>query len=187
MTVIDLPTTTTDERPPDSFDAWCHADGCGIELDYSGKGRRPKFCATHRLEGERRPPKARANKPKATGANAQLAASATDALVQLNTFAVMGLMLTGMSATAGALSNAEDGFRESTNAALLTDPELCRTILRAGSTGGKVALAISYAMLAAAVAPVAVLEFKANRAIAQTEKEELPDADNRPEQPSATE
>lgn len=175
---------TPDELPPAAFDAWCHAPSCGIELHYSGKGRRPKFCSTHRLEGERRAPKTRAPRPKPTGQNAQLAGTATEALVQLNGLIAMALMLTGMPATASALAEAEEGFRESTHAALLTDPDLCRVILRAGSTGGKVALGISYAMLAVAVAPTGVLEFKANRA--DKRGGELPDGDaDRAEVPSA--
>lgn len=165
-TLTELPPTDTmpdDETPPRIFDAACRT--CGIELPYSGKGRRPKFCAEHRLAGERRHPKVpRTTRKAPTGQNAQLATSATEALVQLNGLISMGLMLTRMPQTAIAMSEAEEGFRESTMAALLTDPDLCRTILRAGSTGGKVALGISYAMLGAAVAPVGVLEFRANRA-----------------------
>ena len=163
MTVSDIPVfSDTDQRPPAVFDAACRT--CGIELPYPGKGRRPKFCDEHRLAGERRVKVRPARAPKTTGVNAQLATSATEALVQLNGLVAMGLMLSRMPMTASALADAEDGFRESTHAALLTDPELCRTILRAGSTGGKVALTISYAMLATAVAPVGFLEIKANRA-----------------------
>ena len=172
-------TMPDDETPPRVFDAACRT--CGVELPYAGKGRRPKFCAEHRLAGERRPPKTRIHKPPA-GQNAQLAASATEALVQLNGLIAMALMLTRMPQTAIAMSEAEEGFRESTMAALVTDPALCKTILRAGSTGGKVALGISYAMLAAAVAPVGVLEFKANRS--EHAGGESSDVEDRAQEPS---
>ena len=93
----------------------------------------------------------------------------------------MGLTLVKLPMTAGALNDAQDGFRESTYNALLTDPELCRTILRVGSTSGKVALMISYSMLIAAVAPVGVLEYKlVQQAKKDNEELEAIDHEDRP-------
>jgi hypothetical protein len=66
--------------------------------------------------------------------------------------------------TAAALATANEGFEESAYQALLTDPKLCQLILKAGATSGKVSLVIAYGMLAVAVAPVAVAEFREKQA-----------------------
>jgi hypothetical protein len=130
---------------------------CGKEAGpYSGRGRHPKKCTEHRTT--------QVNKgTRVTGTNATLASQATEALCQINGFLTIGAMFAGMPATAGAITAAEDGFREQTYNALLTDPDLCRSILKAGVKSGKIALLISYLMLGAAVMPIAVLEFKAKQ------------------------
>lgn len=150
--------TNSDEIPTlDIIEYPCEV--CGREAGpYSGRGRKPKYCSDHKRN------KNTSSTPRVKGTNAGLAAQATEALVQINNMAAVGLMVMSYPETAGAISDRETTFREQTYNALLTDPGLCRTILRAGTTSGKAALAIAYGMFFTSLAPVAVMEFKERRA-----------------------
>lgn len=131
---------------------------CGKESGpYKGRGRKPKRCPEHKRGGASGSTSGNA---RTRGSSAVLAGQAVDALCQLNSFAGIGLMMTGYHATASALAEREEAFREQAYAALVTDPALCRMILRAGTTSGKVSLIIAYAMLGAGVAPTAIMEYK---------------------------
>ena len=145
-----------DEAPPSAFEYACQT--CGKELHYGGRGRKPKFCDEHKKGGS-------SNTVSRKGGNVQLATQAADALVQLNSLCAMGLMLAHLPETAGALASTEEGFRQQAINSLITDPALCKTILKAGTTSGKVSLLIAYAMLASAVVPVAVVEVKEAQAL----------------------
>ena len=135
---------------------------CGEPLDYSGRGRKPKYCAEHKKGGQR------TGVRSSTAKNEKLAAQATDALMQMNGLAALVFMLSGMPMTASAVTGAEEGLREQVHAALITDPELATKILSAGTHSAKISLVIAYGMFAAAVVPVGVMEFKQNK-----EKREL--------------
>ena len=141
---------------------------CGVALDYSGKGRKPKYCAEHRKSGQRTGVRASSQK------NERLAAQATDALMQINGIGALACMVLGMPLTASAITTAEAGLREQVHAALITDADLCSKILSAGTHSAKISLIIAYGMFAAAVAPVGVAEAKQlreRRAAAQEERE----------------
>lgn len=152
-----------DDAPPSTHEYACLT--CGTELHYGGKGRKPKYCDAHKPS---RSPSRRTTGPK----NEQLAAQATEALIQINGLASLGLLIAGLPLTATAIDNAKDGLREQLHAALITDPALCRTILRAGSGSAKLSLAVAYGMLAVSVVPVGVAEVRAKRAAAQSADEE---------------
>jgi hypothetical protein len=131
---------------------------CGREAGpYSGRGRKPKYCADHKRN------KNTNTSPRVKGTNASLAAQATEALVQINNMGAVFAMVLGYHETAGAISDKEEIFRQQTYSALLTDPSLCNVILRAGTNSAKLSLAISYGMFGAAIAPVAIMEFKEKR------------------------
>lgn len=106
--------------------------------------------------------------PKATrtstAGNARLAEDAANVLCNLNDIVTIGLTFTGLTTTAGAWNGGQDTFRSQAVAALENDPALCRTILRAGATGGKFALIMAYGMLAVGTVPVAVLELRERQA-----------------------
>lgn len=156
-----------DERPPSVYEHACLT--CGTEVTRKGdRGRWPKFCPAHKDA----PHRARTAGTPGKGTNAALAAQASEALCQVNALAVMGLMLAQLPDTASAVADREDVFREQAYAALLTDPALAKVILRAGTTGGKISLAIAYAMLGASVAPVAVMEFRAGREARREDRSE---------------
>jgi len=155
---VDIP---LDEAPPANFEYACQ--NCGTELHYSGKGRKPKWCDKHKSGGNSTGTRV----AKSGARNNTLALQAAAALTQVNSLIAVGLMVApkpfSFPLTASALAGAEEGFNEAAYNALITDPKLCQTILKAGGTSGKIALLIAYGMLAGAVAPVAVGEFKANR------------------------
>jgi hypothetical protein len=92
--------------------------------------------------------------------NERLAATATEKLVALNNALAVTLFTLRMPGTALGISAAEEDFRTATYEALLTDPELCRTIISMGKASGKLGLLIAYAALFYGVVPTAVAEFR---------------------------
>jgi hypothetical protein len=165
-----IPTDTPpDLAPPSNYDYSCET--CGKELFYAGKGRHPRFCDEHKTGGKTR--------GKGTGGNVVLARQASAVLSQLNGLITLGLMAPvdaiglPLPETASALASAADGFDEASYNALLTDPALCRAIMRGGGASGKVALLIAYGMLAVAVVPVGMAEHKERRRLSAV----FPDAD----------
>lgn len=114
-------------------------------------------------------PRKRPKRDSDSHRNARMPAKESEAkaaaalLSQLNGIATMGVMAVGFTDTAGQITSANEGFEEMAYQALLTDPALCRTILKAGTTSGKVALLIAYGMLATSVAPVAITEYRDKR------------------------
>lgn len=123
---------------------------------YGGRGPKPKYCEDHKRGTKRGTSKA----TKVTGATANLAAQATGVLVQLNGIMAIGLMAIGMNGTASAIAVANGTFEEQANAALLTDPELCKLILRGGVKSAKITLALAYVGMGTQVVPVAATEMR---------------------------
>ena len=138
---------------------------CGREAGpYGGRGRKPKYCDLHK-KGARKTGTAPKNN------NAVLAKQATDALVQMNGLFGTGIYVLGFPETSSAIAERSDAFEEQAYNALLTDPALCRMILRGGTTSGKLALLIAYSMLAGGVAPTAITEYRDRRAEKIAERE----------------
>jgi hypothetical protein len=147
-----------DTIPFDLSDVEYPCTECGREAGpYAGKGRKPTKCPDHK-------PGKGTRSPKVGGTNARLAEQATEALAQINNFMALGCMLGQFHATAGRIAEYDPTFRAQTYNALLTDPDLCRYILKAGTKSGKLALGVSYAMFAAAIMPTALAELKEKRA-----------------------
>lgn len=136
---------------------------CGEEAGpYGGRGRKPRKCPKHKSAQS-------GTNVRVKGANAALAAQAAEALCQLNNILTMPFMLLRYVATASAVARANDGFREMAYNALLTDPKLSASIVRGGTSGGKVALVIAYGVLGSAVGPVFMMEHKAKQPEEPTE------------------
>lgn len=109
----------------------------------------------------KRPVGSRKNGPTGPrGSNEQLAKQAASLLAQTNGLITTGLFLVGFQRTASAIAERNEPFEAQVAAALVTDPALCRTILKAGGTSAKLSLLIAYAMLAGSVAPVAISEYR---------------------------
>ena len=142
--------------PLDAVEYPCEV--CGKESGpYGGRGRKPRRCAEHKRA-------ASTTRSKTTGKNAALAGQAADTLAQYNDLVALVATITRFTYTGEAISNANGEFRDRAYAALLTDPELAQSIVKAGGISGKAALIVSYAMLAGAVVPVATLEFRDKKA-----------------------
>ena len=142
----------------------CEKCGLRPKAPYGGRGPRTRLCV------ECKP--GRGTTARMTGKNANLAAQATQALMQLNNFATLGLMMAQLGKTARKWSSEieEEAFRQSIYDALLLDPELCRWICRGGVKSGKIALLIAYGMLFASVAPTAIAEAKERKAEKEREQ-----------------
>lgn len=156
-TPIDDEDISTDSIPPLS-DVEYPCQVCGKEAGpYGGRGRKPKFCDEHKKA------KSTGGARKVTGNAANLAAQATAVLVQVNGMIALGCMGMSMFKTAHAISEANPTFEEQAYQALLTDPELCKLLLKSGAMSGKLSLGLAYAGMGMAVAPAAITEVQEKR------------------------
>lgn len=148
---VPLDPVLTDTAPPlDGPEYTCEV--CGKPLTYSGRGRKPKRCDEHKRGASR------TTRVSTTGKNATLASQATDALVNINSLAAFGVGIVGYADTADAINDRQEAFRTQVYQALLSDPELCRSILTSGAQAGRVSLIVAYAMLAVGVFPTMRME-----------------------------
>lgn len=158
-----VPITTDVEYP---------CEVCGQEAGpYAGRGRKPKRCSVHR-----KAPATKSSVGKVTGSAATLAAQATGVLVQLNGMIAIGLSAMQMFRTAGAIVENNDMFEARAYAALSTDTELCKMILKTGGKSAKVSLALAYGTMGMAIAPTAMEELKERKAERDARREELENA-----------
>jgi hypothetical protein len=134
---------------------------CGEEAGpYVGRGPKPKRCLKDKAQ-----PKTKTAAPgRVTGKDASVAAQATQVLIQLNGMAAIGMMAMGLHRTASAFAGANDNFEAQAYAALTTDPDLCRLILKGGVKSAKISLAMAYVGLGMAAVPVAVEEIREKKA-----------------------
>lgn len=169
FTYTDVPDDDTLPRDtvPETIGVEYPCRKCGREAGpYRGRGRKPTLCA------DCKPAKNRGQgAPRVTGANANLAAQATEVLSQLNGFMALGTAAMKMFGTAGAISSYDETFKSQAYAALVTDPELCRFILKGGVKSAKLTLLMAYGGMAVAVAPTAINEVKEIQAARREAKE----------------
>lgn len=153
---------------PDVADVEYPCQVCGQEAGpYGGRGRKPTRCPLHKKNPT-------SSTRKVTGSSANLATQATASLVQINGLLTIGAMTMGMVATAQRIAQANPIFEEQAYNALVTDPELCKLILKSGAKSAKISLMLAYGGLLTAVAPVAYMEIKekqAERAARKAEEE----------------
>lgn len=148
--------------PPDSVpetsDVEIACEVCGREAGpYAGRGRRPTRCPDHKKGASK-------SGVKASAASTNLAADATKVLSQLNGLIALGLSAAGLFGTASAIAENNSLFEQRAMAALSTDKELCRMILKTGVKSARINLAIAYAGLGVAVLPSAVNEIREKKA-----------------------
>jgi hypothetical protein len=169
FTEVPAPTDYVADTVPPSSDVENPCKSCGRQIDipYGGRGRRPTQCS------DCKPAKrTRSKAPGTRGSNATLAEQATEALWQINGVAAFLAMIAGMPMTAGAIQDREQSFREMCYNALLTDPGMCRFILKAGTNSAKISLTVCYGMFAAAITPTAIMEMKVKKAKAEQARAE---------------
>lgn len=139
---------------------------CGKALVYSGKGRHPKFCDEHK------PNKTKTVRSARRSSNEAVAEQAAETLFATNAFVQFVALMAGYADTADAIDIANPVFKERALDALRSDPELAKSIARAGGPTARMALIMAYSMFAFSVIPVAYAEGKAK---AQERKEKLTD------------
>lgn len=173
FTPTDIPEEYDSVPPAADVEDPCKSCGRQIDTPYGGRGRRPTQCLDCKTKGGKSNAK---RGPGTRGSNATLAEQATEALWQINGIVAFVAMLAQLPLTADTIRERETAFREMAYAALLTDPALCRSILKGGTQSGKLALVMCYAMFLFPVGTVASLELKrrkAERLAAQEEQERL--------------
>lgn len=156
FTEVPAPDFEEQDTVPASEDVEYPCRVCGREAGpYGGRGPKPKLCDLHK-----KTPSAAKQSVRVTGKDANLAAQATGVLVQLNGILAIGLMAMGLNGTASAIAVANGTFEEQANQALLTDPELCKLILRGGVKSAKITLGLAYVGMGTQVVPVAATELR---------------------------
>lgn len=171
---IDFQTTTIPGyEVPDQIPDFADVDMCKNcharpVKKYGGRGPRPTKCED--CSGT----SSSGGSPKVKGKNAALASQATAALMQLNNFVALGLMLMQMQRTATKFREeaAREMFEDSVYNALVLDPELCAWICRGGVKSGKIALLIAYGLLGASVVPTAMVELREKKADREAQRAE---------------
>jgi hypothetical protein len=160
FTDTDIP----DDVVPPTTDVEYPCEICGKESGpYGGRGRKPKRCPEHKKGTSVR---------KLTGNAGNLAVQASETLSQLNGIIAIGLMAVGFNRTASTIAAGNDVFTERAHAALLTDPDLCKLILKGGVKSAKISLGIAYGGLLMPVIPVAMDELRERREEALARKNE---------------
>lgn len=155
--MVDLPRDVV----PDTIDVEYPCEVCGRESGpYAGRGRKPKRCPDHKPTRKN----SGQGSPKVTGSSAVLAAQATEVLSQLNGFIALGTAALKMFSTSGAIAEYDETFKQQAYSALVTDPELCKFILRGGVKSAKLTLLMAYGGMAVAAGPTALQEIKALQA-----------------------
>lgn len=148
-----------DESPLDLDGPSCRV--CGVALDYAGRGRKPVYCDEHR-KSSRAKTTALPSSRRADSSD-KLASQAATVLCNVNGFVSLAVMAAGLPQTSEAITVARDGFYIQAKEALVTDPDLCKQILRTGGLSAKVSLILAYGMMAGVVGPVAALEIRVKR------------------------
>lgn len=165
FTVMDAPEDLPQDSVPETADVEYPCEKCGREAGpYGGRGRKPRVCKDCK-------PQRKGSAPRVTGASATLAAQAAEVLSQLNSFMALGAAAMKLFGTAGAIAGYDDTFKSQAYAALLTDTELCRFILKGGVKSAKLTLLMAYGGMAVAVAPTAIMEVKEMQAARKAARE----------------
>lgn len=149
-----------DSTPVVENDNPCKKCGRVIDVPYGGRGPHPKFCSNCKSASKGT---TRSKGPGTKGNAATLAGQAVEALWQINGMGALIAMIAGFHGTAQAIRDREDVFRQMAYDALVTDPDMCRVILRGGVQSSKLTLIMCYGMFAAGIGPVFLMELKAKK------------------------
>ena len=138
---------------------------CGRDVQYGGRGPIPKRCPDHRKQTPHRG-------TRLTGNANNLATQAAKTLVQINQFVGLAVSAMGFFKSGGTLIAYQETFEAQAYAALITDPELCKSIVSVGSASAKVSLFLAYGGMGLAVAPVVASEYRAKKEAKLAEMDE---------------
>ncbi len=169
-TVFEDAVVTEIDSSPELADVEYPCKHCSKEAGpYGGRGPKPKVCADCRPKNSNRG----SSRTKPSGNVHNLAAQAAGVLVQLNGLVSIGLMAVGMRETASAMGSCSDIFEKQAYDALLTDPDLCKLILRGGVQSARMSLGLAYVGMGTIVVPTAIQEYKVKREARKAEMENL--------------
>lgn len=161
-----VPDDFVPDTVPDHFDVEYPCEVCGAEAGpYAGRGRKPKRCDLHKKAPSK------SSTVKVNGSSAVLAAQAAKSLSGLNSMLAVIAAGIGLFGTGSAIMEANSTFEEQAYNALLTDTELCKTILKTSGKSAGLGLIVAYGGFGVAVAPVAVMEIRERKAAALAKKE----------------
>ena len=158
MDLLDGVEITQTDMPPNHGDLTCAE--CGNAFDHVGRGRKPKNCPECREKlkagtGTRRPASRRT-----TSKDVESALAVLDGV-----YSTMGLGLFVLSPNAAAQWNGSTDTLQAQNRVILAgDPNLCKSILRAGEKSGKAAFIIAHALALVPVVGILKDDWKASRA-----------------------
>ena len=174
MSLMEFTDTTMPDISPDSIpptiDVEYPCQVCGREAGpYSGRGRKPTKCQDCK-------PKRSTSGVRLTGNAQNLAVQATQTLVQINAMISMVSAAMGYFKTGGAIIEYNETFEQQAFAALSTDPELCRAIVRTGAKSAKLSLGMAYAGIGMAIGPTLYTEAKAKKEERRVRMEEAENA-----------
>lgn len=167
---VDFP---TDDAPETDADIrLCQEPGCTNEVFRNGtRGRWPTRCEEHK-KTRSGSTSTRTNKtaPAQAKQAAQVLGGINDMLVMVMMGAsfIPGVNLS-LTNTSSALAAKNEAFIAQAELALAQDPALARSILRAGKTSGKMALASAYVVLGASLAPAIMADVQAMKGERQSE------------------
>ena len=120
---------------------------------FRSKGRKPRFCDDHKKNAPKGGSKAR-------GATPQLAAQATDLIINITDILQVTAFASGYEDTADAIEDKQPVLRERVYAALLTNPARCRSIIKILGGTTDLSLAIALGTFVANIATTAFNEYK---------------------------
>jgi hypothetical protein len=139
-----------DADPPQSsgtMDLSCEV--CGVPLIYGGRGRKPRFCEDHK-------PARSASIPRGSSDVAQALA------VMDGMYTMLSMLLTVASPNALVMFRQQVPMLQERNAVFFAaDKNLCKSVCKVGSKGGKTAFVSSNVLAVAPVLAVAVGDMRA--------------------------
>lgn len=178
MSIVDDFVFTDDEVDPDpspqpsqTTDLACEV--CNRPLVYGGRGRKPRFCDDHK-------PTRSANVPRGSSDVAQALA------VMDGMYTMLSMLLMTVSPNALQAWRQQVPTLQERNAVFFAaDKNLCKSVNRVGSKGGKSAFVASNAVAIAPVVAIAVTDMRTRTAVraqqkAQQQAEQQPQPDARP-------
>jgi hypothetical protein len=144
-----------DEKPDNTYEYACEV--CGVELFYSGRGRKPRFCEEHKKKGST------STRKKVGVKNEQLAAQATELIVGITDVMQVGCILISYIETATTISDAQPRLREQVYAALLSNPARAQSIINLLGKSADAGLIVALGSFALTCGAAGFNEFRNNR------------------------
>lgn len=169
LTSLIVETDTQSEGFGDSI-LRCNAPGCDRPLEYSGRGRKPKFCSEHKPQ--------RGTTRSSTRASDSVG-QAVDSLSQTYRLATTLLLMVGATDAASTLSESIPSLEAQNRDFLQKDAKLVASINKVGTVGGRYGFFAAQAMTLGPVGYIAWTELtekaRARQEARASENPDLPE------------